>query len=194
MTWNASNLQVFVPNVVGYSFDDNKRLVKHETSVDGLRRLSRQPFYFDEDVKIAASWNTAEERLFKSPWLLDEEMQAIEDRGSEPHMEELANELLWVAKQSRKRMIIYFNFGMGELSVAMAATQCFYEYGDPNVYGRDECLVEDCANTCAVTSDGRVVTCISCAATLCSECVECDDCVSAREEALAEISEEEEGD
>ena len=65
-------MEKFVPNIVGYSFDSNKRLVKHEASIDGLRKLSLQPSWFEEDVKIAACWDTAEERIHKSPWLLDE--------------------------------------------------------------------------------------------------------------------------
>ena len=63
-----------------------------------------------------------------------------------------------------------------------ACRQCFYEFGDPNVYGAGKCSVEDCDNTCAVTADGLVVTCKSCAVTLCSWCDECDNCAEARKE------------
>ena len=63
-----------------------------------------------------------------------------------------------------------------------ACRQCFYEFGDPNVYGADKCSVEACANRCAVTSDGLIVTCMSCSATLCSWCDECDQCAEARKQ------------
>jgi hypothetical protein len=266
MVWNASNLQVFVRNVVGYWFDSNKRLVKHKASVDGLRRLSRQPSWFDEDVKIAASWNTAEERLFKSPWLLDEEMQGIKHCRSMPHLQVLAKELLRVARYKKNSSVrdfviktVTMNFadlppylqGVGqqallrEITVKLwnrsicldcsdpncdttgpqlegsyhemhghytgthcawccewlcpaslvtasaggqykACRQCFYDRGDPNVYGGSKCSVEDCDNTCAVTPDGLIVTCMSCHRTLCSDCDEFDQCASPRARIEAE--------
>jgi hypothetical protein len=160
----------FVRNAVRYTFDGNKRLVKHLSSE--LRRIELD----DEMVTFAACWDTAEERKFKSPWLRDDEMQAIEDRGAEPHMAVLANKLLRIARFNHRRsieelkyFIVTHNYADLPSYLKRPEQRALFSETVRTLCNRSVCL--DCLDPLLCTSyaedDGEGDECDYCSASVC---------------------------